>query len=82
MDELNKERKQINDIDGQIMKLLDKRFVHTNKIGDIKRRLESAVFDNNRETSIFNKTSKYSHSPQIKVVYQCIMNESKKLQRK
>ena len=75
-------RTKIDQIDTEIMNLLDKRYSLTTKIGEIKRLNKTAVLDSNREDLIIEKTSKYSHSPQIKQVYQTIMKESKELQRK
>lgn len=82
MDEILDQRKQIDKIDDEIMKLLDKRFFYTNKIGLIKKASNTIVLDKNRQKSIFDKTSKYSHFPEIKSIYEAIMYESRKSQRK
>lgn len=75
-------RQEIDDIDSQIMKLLDKRYSIAVKIGTLKAQQNRSVLDSNREELIFNKTAIFRHSPQIKQVYKTIMNESKELQRK
>ena len=75
-------RKQIDQIDSEIMELLDKRYHLTTQIGDIKATNKTAVLDSNREELIYNKTAKFRHSPQIKEIYKTIMTESKALQRK
>lgn len=82
MDGITKYRNDIDDIDEQIMSLLDQRYHLSSKIGALKQRQEKAVLDTDREQNILNKISKYSHSPQIEVVYKTIMEESRKLQRK
>lgn len=82
MDKINKLRKQIDKIDDEIMSLLDKRFNISNQIGQLKKESNTTVLDSNREQVIFDKTSKYSHSPELIEIYKTIMNESKKLQRK
>ena len=82
MDKIKDLRKQIDKFDDEIMSLLEKRFNITNQIGQLKKESNTTVLDSNREQVIFNKTSKYSHSPELIEIYKTIMNESKKLQRK
>ena len=82
MDKINKLRININLLDEEIMSLLEERYELTSKIGILKKESNTTVLDTNREDYIINKASKYSHYPQIKVVYNSIMNESKKAQRK
>lgn len=82
MDKLNELRIEINLLDEEIMALLEKRYTITNKIGALKKENNTKVLDSSREDYIFNKASKYSHSPQISTVYNTIMDESKKAQRK
>lgn len=82
MDTIAKKRKEIDAIDDSIMALLNKRFDLALEIGDQKKKENINVLDTNREEKILNKTSNFSHSPQIDVVYKSIMSESKKLQRK
>lgn len=82
MDKLLEARSKIDTIDEQIMDLLEERYYVSKEVGRIKEEIKKEVLDNSREQIIFDKTSKYSHSPQIIEVYKTIMNESKKLQRK
>ena len=82
MVELNLHRKEIDEIDDQIMELLDKRFALSDKIGALKNKAKKDVLDTNREKNILEKTFKYSHFPEIGDVYRHIMEVSKKLQRK
>lgn len=82
MDKINELRKEIDIIDDQIMQLLDKRFTLTKSIGEEKKLISRTVLDPNREKNILNKTSKFSHSPMIKELYEYMMNQSKNQQRK
>lgn len=82
MDKISNIRTEIDRIDAQIMDLLDKRYTLTNEIGKLKKESNSNVLDSNREEIIYEKTSNYSHYPQLKAIYRTIMDESKKLQRK
>ncbi len=82
MVELNTHRKDIDNIDDQIMALLDKRFSLSSKIGAQKAKAKRDVLDTNREQFILNKTLKYSHSPEIDEIYRHIMEISKNIQRK
>jgi monofunctional chorismate mutase len=75
-------RKQIDQIDAEIMDLLDKRYTLSTMIGSVKSATNAPVLDLNREELILNKTANYSHSQQIRRIYQTIMKESKDLQRK
>lgn len=82
MDRIKKKREEIDSIDLQIMALLDKRFFLTSEIGRIKKEVKKVVLDPYREQMILDKTTKFSHYPQLKEIYHTIMNESKNLQRK
>jgi monofunctional chorismate mutase len=82
MDEIRDLRRQIDEIDDKIMELLDIRYNITKKVGDVKKKQNVTILDSNREKNILEKTSKYSHSPQIRLVYEAIMNISKTQQRK
>lgn len=75
-------RKQIDQLDDEIMKLLDKRYNLTTEIGSVKARTNIEILDTSREQLILDKTSQFSHSPQLKEIYKTIMKESKSLQRK
>jgi len=82
MDQINVKRKLIDDLDDKIMKLLDERFNLTKEIGTIKKQINKEVLDTNREQIVLNKTSNYSHFPQIRAIYNTILKESKNDQRK
>ncbi len=81
MDKIEKNRELIDIIDDEIMSLLDKRLCLAVEIGKAKSVSTIAVLDTKRENIILNKTSNYSHSPQIDVIYKKIMEMSKSLQR-
>lgn len=82
MDKIDTLRNNIDKLDKEIMSLLEERFTLTNKIGAIKKESKTVVLDSKREQVIFDKTTEFSHSPQIIEIYKTIMNESKSLQRK
>jgi len=82
MDEINKFREIIDIIDVKIMALLDERFNLSLQIGELKSTRNSIILDKDRESYILDKTSKYSHSPQITSVYKTVMNESRKIQNR
>lgn len=82
MDKITELRQDIDLIDDQIMELLDKRFFVTKAIGEEKRTISKSILDNKREDSIFDKTTKYSHYPEIKSIYKYIMSVSKSQQGK
>lgn len=82
MDKIAELRKDIDLIDDKIMELLDKRFFVTKSIGEEKKNTSKSILDNNREKFILNKTSNYSHYPEMKSIYEYIMNISKSQQGK
>ncbi len=81
MDDLKALRQQIDEIDDQLMALLDKRFKLSKAVGIYKQQHNVPVLHTDRETDIYNKTSKYSAYPQIKNVYKCILTNSKDIQK-
>ncbi len=82
MDKIADLRNQIDSIDNEIMKLLDKRFDITKEVGEVKKTISKNVLDTNREKIILDKTSNYSHYPEIKSIYEHLMSVSKSQQRK
>ena len=82
MDKIDDLRILIDKIDQKLMPLLEDRFSLSIKIGKEKSRAKTTVLDTKREDLILGKTSKYSHSPEIGIVYKTIMSESKTIQRK
>lgn len=82
MDQINNHRLKIDEIDNKIMALLEERYDLSEQIGALKSASNYDVLDTNRESDILSKISNYSHSPQIKAVYNCLFTQSKLLQRK
>ena len=82
MDKIDDMRHLIDILDDEIMSILDERFALSKKIGKLKTLAKTDVLDTKREKTVLDKTSKYSHSPEIGIVYKTIMEESKSLQRK
>ncbi len=82
MDQIKNLRTRIDSLDDEIMELLQQRFNISVAIGSVKKESKKVVLDTSREEFILNKTSNFSHSPQIKNVYVSLMNESKDMQRK
>lgn len=82
MDAITGLRNQIDVIDDKIMELLNQRYDLVQEIGNQKHSQKKAIMDSTREQVIFDKTSIFSHSPQIIEVYKTIISESRSLQRK
>ena len=82
MDAITDLRKQIDVIDDKIMELLNQRYNLVQEIGHQKQTHKKAIMDSDREKLIFDKTSIFSHYPQIIEVYKTIISESRSLQRK
>lgn len=70
-------RKQIDDIDAQLMELLDKRFKLTHRIGKIKQKEKRPIEDTRREQEIQTKAQSFVYEKEIQKVYQTIFIESK-----
>lgn len=81
MDGLVKFRKQIDSIDNEIMNLIEKRFIVTNKVGIYKNNLGIQVNHSNREEDILNKCNEFKYSKEIKDIYKKIFTLSKNQQR-
>lgn len=57
MDEIEKQRKEIDKIDSQLVKLLEKRWNAARKIGKAKRKKGLEYYDQEREDQILEKVS-------------------------
>jgi len=78
-------RKNIDEIDNEIIKLLDKRFDVANAIGEEKKKISKQVLDQSREQAILDKVDKLSsdeHSKYIQEIYKKIMEQSREYQGK
>jgi monofunctional chorismate mutase len=75
--ELKNLRKEIDAIDDEIIKLLEKRFELISLIKKIKSENNLEVFDQERENEILNKIS----NANTKELYQELLRISKKIQK-
>lgn len=80
MEDLNKYRMQIDELDKSIMDLLDQRLNIARKIGRVKKQEKIATLDKNREIDILKSADKYKNSKQIKDIYSQIFKSSKDVQ--
>jgi chorismate mutase len=85
MDELQKLRKRVDEVDDQILKALSERAKICKAIGDIKKKQGLAVRDSSRENEVYqrvkDKSSKFALAPaQIEAVYREIVNMCSKVQ--
>lgn len=85
MDQLDKYRNEIDVIDEEIIKLLDKRFQLSMQVKEYKDQRDIPVLDQKRETYIKEKILSYRGSQQvveqILEVYSTILKSSKLLQK-
>lgn len=86
---INSKRKEIDEIDKKLLKLLLERFNLANEIGIIKKDLNLDNYDSNRENDIFesilntlNEKSEKEKSKYILEIYKTILKESKLFQLK
>lgn len=76
MDEIQKVRKEITEIDRNILILLKKRQEKAKLIGDIKKSKNMPVFDKNREKEILDSLD---NDFEVEI-FKKILSESRKLQ--
>ncbi|BDZ30551.1 MFS transporter [Lactiplantibacillus sp. WILCCON 0030] len=78
------ERRQINQIDQQIVKLLNQRFETVTVIGELKQASQLPVLDAKRETIVLDRVAsqsrKAAHTPYLQAIYQAIMANSRDYQ--
>ena len=82
---LNKLRGGIDEIDKELVRLLSERTLHSVLIGRVKRSLNMATYNPEREKQISKKISGYveeplSHEALIRI-YERILDESRAIQR-
>jgi len=82
MDKIEDLRQQIDNLDDELMKLLNRRYDVSEQIGELKSSSKKDILDSKREGYVLNKAKKYNHSKQLELVYKAIMNESKNIQRR
>jgi len=86
MDEIEKLRKQVDEVDGQILKALSERSRICKAIGDVKKKQGLAVRDTSRENEVYQrikeKSAKFALNPaQIEAVYREIVNMCSDVQK-
>lgn len=82
---LNKLRKEIDDIDEEILNLLENRMKIVHEVGDLKQELEISVEDLNRENEIIERLTAHSKgdlsSKQLIRIFSAVFKSSKQIQR-
>jgi len=81
MDELNRLRREIDELDDTLMELLEKRFNISKQIGYIKKKNTLDVTHPGREQAILNKASSFNNKDSIEAVYATIFKTSKLIQK-
>ncbi len=81
--QMQKYREEINNIDSNLIKLLEKRFKIVKKIGVYKKKNKLPIQDLKREKEIIEKKKKESRlsGKFIQEIFSLIFLESKRLQR-
>ena len=83
MEDIEKCRQKIDELDEKIQQLLIQRFTYTDQIGQYKKEKKIAVLNSQREDEINHKIEeKYSkkEADTLKNIYQEIMKESRQRQ--
>ncbi len=80
--EINELRKEIDDVDNQILKLLEKRFQVCGEIGKYKKEQGLQIEDLEREKQIIEEKKGKTHlsGEFVEQFFQLIFKESKKIQ--
>lgn len=85
MEELKKLRDQIKNLDEEIVKLLEKRFNLSLKIGEFKKENNLPILDKDREKELslinLSKLENKDFSESYLNIFKTILEESKKLQK-
>ena len=80
---LSEKRVLLDEIDAQISKLLNERFIIIEEIKKIKKAKEIPILDESREFEVINNNKKYvnlKYQESFKEIYLEILKTSKKLQ--
>ncbi|KPN83326.1 Shikimate dehydrogenase [Apilactobacillus kunkeei] len=75
-------RKQITDIDNEIIKLLEQRFELCKKVGEIKRANNLPILDEKREQEVLSgiESTATKYGEEIKTVFEEIMQQAKNIE--
>ena len=81
-EELNELRRQINQLDNQLLSLLEARFEIVKKVGNLKKNKGIPIRDLEREKEIIESKCQKSDLPEyfIKQMYQLIIDTSAKIE--
>lgn len=80
--ELEEKRREIDEIDKEIINLIDKRFSIVSEVIKIKKDLGLEIFDSKREEKVLKKVEKNSRNYKyVKEIFKTMMEESKKFQK-
>ena len=87
MEEIEKLRSKLDEIDIKLLELIMKRIDIVRLIGSIKKRHNMPITDKDREEEVYNKVVKFAllhnmDSYQVKIIFREIMMLSKKVQNK
>lgn len=78
-------RRQIDAVDSEILKLLNKRAKYSIEIGKIKKQLQLPIHSPEREKSILDRLVKENQGPMshegVRRVFERIIDESRKLEK-
>lgn len=83
--ELQKHRKEIDKLDHDIARLLEKRFEHSQAIGELKREHHISVEDARREIVVLTKVAESLTNDKVREtvlkIYRIILKESRDVQQ-
>lgn len=79
-------RGKVDSIDNRLLKLLSKRFTIASRIGELKRSLNLAITDKNREEAVLERRTKEGKQlgmseEFIRKIFDDIFSESKRIQK-
>lgn len=82
--DLNEIRKEINNIDEEIVRLIERRFNCAMKVGQYKKKNDLPIYDENRESKVIEKCVKLlsneHYTEYLEKLYTDIMGISKEIQ--
>lgn len=83
---LEKQRKRIDEIDQELVKLFEERMQTVEEVAEIKLANDMEVLDSGREEKVIEKVQNYLENPELKdevaYLYQNIMQISREHQKK
>ena len=86
MSDLQNLRKQINEIDKELVRLLNKRFSVTSRIGRLKLEKQRPIYDHDRENSVLSAVISFAEPPvsskEIESIFRHIMQISNAIQER